>query len=425
MKEERRGGTDQLIKKTANKKLILFCGIAVFWMSLFLTNHNDVHADTIGEKIAETARQLEGAKYSYGGEKPKTGFDSSGFVQYVFQSLDITLPRTVKEQSTLGNIVSRQQLEKGDLVFFKNAELESDGPTHVAIYLGNDQIIHSTKSNGVVVTKLEGSSYWSSGYLKAKRITKEPEISMDPVVQKAKSYVGVPYVFGGNSPDLGFDCSGLTQYVFREVLGVYLPRSAEQQWAIGQKVKLEDIRPGDVLFFSNTYKPGISHNAIYAGGGRFIHASRSNKVTISYLSASYWQKKFTGVRRFDNMSLPKNPIVSEAIRHIGEVGYQKGGTSPKEGFDTAGFIQYVYKTAAGVELPRYAEKQYSTGKKITKQELEPGDIVFFKGTTVLNPAIYIGNGQVVLVTLSAGVTTADMETSAYWKDKYAGSVRIE
>jgi hypothetical protein len=102
------------------------------------------------------------------------------------------------------------------------------------------------------------------------------------------------------------------------VLGVYLPRSAEQQWAVGQKVKLEDIRPGDVLFFSNTYKPGISHNAIYAGGGRFIHASRSNKVTISYLSASYWQKKFTGVRRFDNMSLPKNPIVSEAIRHVGE-----------------------------------------------------------------------------------------------------------
>ena len=66
-----------------------------------------------------------------------------------------------------------------------------------------------------------------------------------------------------------------------------------------------------------------------------------------------------------------------------------------------------------MELPRYADKQYSTGKKITKQELEPGDIVFFKGTTVMNPAIYIGNGQVVLVTLSAGVTTADMETSAY------------
>lgn len=119
MKEERRGGTEQLIKKAANKKLVLFCGIAVFWMFLFLTNHNDVHADTIGEKIAETARQLEGAKYSYGGEKPKTGFDSSGFVQYVFQSLDITIPRTVKEQSTLGSSVGRQQARKGGSCLFQ------------------------------------------------------------------------------------------------------------------------------------------------------------------------------------------------------------------------------------------------------------------------------------------------------------------
>ncbi|MDI5790068.1 NlpC/P60 family protein [Bacillus licheniformis] len=79
----------------------------------------------------------------------------------MFQSLDITLPRTVKEQSTLGSSVGRQQLERGPCLF-KNAELESDGPTHVAIYLGNDQIIHSTNQR-VVVTKLEGSSYWSSG----------------------------------------------------------------------------------------------------------------------------------------------------------------------------------------------------------------------------------------------------------------------
>ncbi|WP_412677698.1 C40 family peptidase [Bacillus swezeyi] len=425
MKEKRRGGTDQLKKKTANKKLFLLFGVALFWISSFLTGGKTVQAHTTGEYIAETAKELEGVKYSYGGEMPKTGFDSSGFVQYVFQSLDISLPRTVKEQSNLGTSVSRDKLEQGDLVFFKNAALESDTPTHVAIYLGNDQIIHSTKSNGVSITKLQGSAYWSSGYDEAKRITKEPAVSKDPVVQKALDYIGVPYEFGSASPDLGFDCSGLTQYVFREILGVYLPRSAEQQWAVGRKVELEDIQPGDVVFFSNTYKPGISHNGIYAGGGRFIHASRSNKVTISYLSASYWQKKFTGIRRFDRLSLPDNPIVSEAIKHIGEVDYKKGGTTPQDGFDTAGFIQYVYKTAAGVELPRYADKQYNAGERITKQDLEPGDIVFFKGTTVLIPSIYIGNGQVVLVTLSSGVTTADMETSAYWKDKYAGSVRIQ
>ncbi|MEC1354182.1 NlpC/P60 family protein [Bacillus sonorensis] len=413
-------------KKTAHKQLLMFIGMAVFLMFSFLPGEKAAKPQTKGESIAETAKKLEGKKYTYGGASPKEGFDPSGFVQYVFQeALDIPLPRTVKEQAKIGTKVNRQDLEQGDIVFFKNGALESDGPTHVAIYLGEDQIIHSTKSNGVAITKLEGSAYWSSSYDQARRITEEPEISKDPVVQKALNYVGVPYVFGSASPDVGFDCSGLTQYVFREALGVYLPRSAEQQWAVGKKVKLEDIQPGDVIFFSNTYKPGISHNGIYAGGGRFIHASRSDKVTISYLSASYWQKKFTGIRRFDNLSLPDNPIVSEAIQYIGEVGYKKGGTTPQEGFDTSGFIQYVYKTAAGIELPRYADKQYKAGTKITKQELEPGDLVFFQGTTVLHPAIYIGNGQVVLVTLSSGVTAADMETSAYWKDKYVGSVRIQ
>ncbi|KKB74439.1 gamma-DL-glutamyl hydrolase [Bacillus glycinifermentans] len=413
-------------KITAYKRMLLFIGMAAFLMLPFWYGGKVAKAQEKGEYIAETAKKLEGTKYAYGGASPKEGFDPSGFVQYVFQkALDVSLPRTVKEQAKLGKKVDRKDLEKGDLVFFKNAALEADGPTHVAIYLGQDQIIHSTKTGGISITKLEGSTYWSSAYQQARRITKEPKISNDPVVQKALDYIGVPYVFGSAFPDIGFDCSGLTQYVFRETLGVYLPRSAEQQWAVGKKVKLEDIQPGDVIFFSNTYKPGISHNGIYAGGGRFIHASRSDKVTISYLSASYWQKKFTGIRRFDNLSLPKNPIVSEAIKYIGEVPYKKGGTTPKHGFDTAGFIQYVYKTAAGIDLPRYADKQYKAGASIKKRELQAGDIVFFKGTTTLIPSIYIGNGQVALVTLSSGVTTADMETSSYWKDKYVGSIRIQ
>lgn len=83
------------------------------------------------------------------------------------------------------------------------------------------------------------------------------------------------------------------------------------------------------------------------------------------------------------------------------------------------------KRQRGIDLPRYADKQYKAGASIKKRELQAGDIVFFKGTTTLIPSIYIGNGQVALVTLSSGVTTADMETSSYWKDKYVGSIRIQ
>ncbi|MBD4894609.1 gamma-DL-glutamyl hydrolase, partial [Xanthomonas citri pv. citri] len=144
-----------------------------------------------------------------------------------------------------------------------------------------------------------------------------------------------------------------------------------------------------VVYFSNTYKTGISHAGIYAGAGRFIQASRSEKVTISYLSEDYWKSKMTGIRRFDNLTIPKeNPIVSEATLYVGEVPYKQGGVTPETGFDTAGFVQYVYQKAAGISLPRYATSQYNAGTKIEKADLKPGDIVFFQSTS-LNPSIYI------------------------------------
>ncbi len=131
-------------------------------------------------------------------------------------------------------------------------------------------------------------------YLGAKRMTKDPELADDPIVQEAARYLDIPYVFGGSTPEAGFDCSGLVQYVFENKLHIYLPRSAEQQWLVGEKIKLSDIKPGDVIYFSDTYKKGISHTGIYAGEGRFIQASRSEKVTISYLAEDYWKKHFTG-----------------------------------------------------------------------------------------------------------------------------------
>lgn len=91
-------------------------------------------------------------------------------------------------------------------------------------------------------------------YLGAKRITKDPELADDPIVQEAARYLDIPYVFGGSTPEEGFDCSGLVQYVFENKLHIYLPRSAEQQWLVGEKIKLSGIKPGDVIYFSDTYK---------------------------------------------------------------------------------------------------------------------------------------------------------------------------
>ncbi len=113
----------------------------------------------------------------------------------------------------------------------------------------------------------------------------------------ALGLIGVDYRFGGNSPDSGLDCSGLVRYVFQEVTGVTLPRTAREMSSIGSKIALGDLKPGDLVFF-NTRRFQFSHVGIYLGDSRFIHAPASGgEVEIARLSESYWQKHFDGARR--------------------------------------------------------------------------------------------------------------------------------
>jgi len=109
--------------------------------------------------------------------------------------------------------------------------------------------------------------------------------------------LGVNYKFGGQTPDTGLDCSGLVRYVFQEVTGVTLPRTAKELAMLGTKVGAADLQPGDLVFF-NTRRFAFSHVGIYLGDDRFVHApSKGSEVSIATLSQSYWQKHFNGARR--------------------------------------------------------------------------------------------------------------------------------
>jgi cell wall-associated NlpC family hydrolase len=106
---------------------------------------------------------------------------------------------------------------------------------------------------------------------------------------------GVRYRNGGSDPG-GFDCSGFTQYVFAQH-GVRLPRSVKDQFDRGTAVRPEDVREGDLLFFS-TDGPGASHVAIAVGGDSFVHApSSSGVVRVERISSRYWASSFVGARR--------------------------------------------------------------------------------------------------------------------------------
>ncbi|MBI4493666.1 MAG: LysM peptidoglycan-binding domain-containing protein [Chloroflexi bacterium] len=112
----------------------------------------------------------------------------------------------------------------------------------------------------------------------------------------ARRYEGSPYVWGGTSPG-GFDCSGLVWYVFDEA-DVSISRGLWGQYNAGAHVARSDLEPGDIVFFQNTYMPGLSHNGIYLGDGQFIHAvDESQGVRISSLSDAYWARRWFGATR--------------------------------------------------------------------------------------------------------------------------------
>ena len=104
------------------------------------------------------------------------------------------------------------------------------------------------------------------------------------IVRNALQYVGNPYVYGGNNPNTGVDCSGFTKYIMANTAGVYLNRTAASQSTQGQAVSAEEARPGDLVFYSNG--ASVNHVAIYIGEGRVVHAS-NERVGITTSNMYY------------------------------------------------------------------------------------------------------------------------------------------
>lgn len=119
---------------------------------------------------------------------------------------------------------------------------------------------------------------------------------LHPFVEEARRYAGAPYVWGGAS-SRGVDCSGLVLRVASR-FGYRVPHSAAGLYQIGTSIARKDLLPGDLVFFRDTYKPGISHVGIFLGEGRFLHAARRGSgVIVSHLGNSPYREKYAGARR--------------------------------------------------------------------------------------------------------------------------------
>ena len=112
----------------------------------------------------------------------------------------------------------------------------------------------------------------------------------------ALSLVDTPYRWGGNTPQSGFDCSGLIVYVFRESAGHPLPRTVKEIARVGQSVRIDALRTGDLVFFDAPRR--LSHAGIYVGSGRFVHApSSGGLVRLDGVFENYWRPRLSRIRR--------------------------------------------------------------------------------------------------------------------------------
>lgn len=119
------------------------------------------------------------------------------------------------------------------------------------------------------------------------------------LVINAMAFLDVPYRYGGNTAETGFDCSGFVRAVYEQSVGKILPRRSDEQAAATQKIDRSELKPGDLVFF-NTMRRAFSHVGIYVGDGKFIHSPRSGaQVRMEDMRNTYWTKRFNGARRVD------------------------------------------------------------------------------------------------------------------------------
>lgn len=154
------------------------------------------------------------------------------------------------------------------------------------------------ETNGWYEVQLsDGRVGWvSKSYLKLNVTSRQQRINT--LIYTAKSFIGTPYVWGGSSlQNGGFDCSGFTQYVFKQV-GYNLNRVSRDQAAQGTYVSRYELQPGDLVFYSLSGDGSISHVGIYIGNGQMIHSPKTgDTVKITDITTSYWESHYITARR--------------------------------------------------------------------------------------------------------------------------------
>lgn len=194
-----------------------------------------------------------------------------------------TLSKIAKQYNvTIKDIMDWNKLEK-DTIFIGQVLKVSQG----AVIPDGDSIHNNVTSGTGTPSKVT-----------AKDPTANGQAIYNKTVEVANTLVGTPYLYGGNTP-VGLDCSGFIFYAFNQG-GLKIGRASSEGYFYGNTTHVENPVPGDLVFFENTYKEGISHMGIYLGDNKFIHAG-TDGVEVSDVTYSYWSSKLVAYKRFDSV----------------------------------------------------------------------------------------------------------------------------
>jgi cell wall-associated NlpC family hydrolase len=227
--------------------------------------------------------------------------------EILMTALPVATTYTVAKGDTVDRIAEIVHLEPAVLKEWNNLPNEVLFTGQVLSIIGqvkpNEQLIQQALDVEAAY-KEQQAAILAAEKAEAERIAKEEATKkqassqqassqVNDVIALAKQFLGVPYVFGGTTPS-GFDCSGYISYIYKQVGKLDQHYNAAGLYSISTKVSEPQV--GDLVFFSGTYKAGISHVGIYLGDNQMINAS-GKQVQISKINDSYWGAHFTGFGR--------------------------------------------------------------------------------------------------------------------------------
>ena len=259
------------------------------------------------DQLIQTGKSLIGkATYSNTVYKPTYPykFSCASFLMYIFEKNGVDLG-TYNENYMIqqGTYVARNQLQKGDLLFFKSKKTGTD-PDHVGMYIGNNKMIHMADSKqNIVISDLNSKPYYTENYVSARRVlptllSANPATKGDKIVENALNYKNkVTISSTNNEKNLRFTAPGYVEFIYRKS-GVNLgTTNLKQQMNIGTTVSRANLKKGDLVFFnSTTGSKTPSMVAIYAGDHRII-IPNSDGVMTRVLLVDYYKDHFITAKR--------------------------------------------------------------------------------------------------------------------------------